>query len=136
MRNKKEPIDIWKNFFTDDMITTVLNNSNKKIMALIKKLPEEVRSNNKYTKLREVTKEELLALFGISYAKGLLGQNFLKLKQLFNVDVVHPSFSASLSFNHLVFIKAMISFDDANKRQGEQTGLLHLEKYLTSSMLR
>ena len=73
MRNKKEPIDIWKNFFTDDMITTVLNNSNEKIMALIKQLPEEVRSNNKYTYLREVTKEELLALFGISYAKGLLG---------------------------------------------------------------
>ena len=71
--NKKEPIDIWTNFFTDDMITTVLNNTNKKIMTLIKQLPEEVRSNDKYTYLREVTKEELLAFFGISYARGLLG---------------------------------------------------------------
>ena len=57
--------------FTDDMITTVLNNTNKKIMALIEQLPEEVRSNDKYTYLREVTKEELLAFFGISYARGL-----------------------------------------------------------------
>ena len=48
VRNKKEPIDIWTNFFTDDMITTVLNNTNKKIMALIEQLPEEVRSNDKY----------------------------------------------------------------------------------------
>ena len=61
MRNKKEPIDIWTNFFTDDMITTVLNNTNKKIMALIEQLPEEVRNNDKYTYLRDVTKEELLA---------------------------------------------------------------------------
>ena len=27
VRNKKEPIDIWKNFLTDDMITAVLNNT-------------------------------------------------------------------------------------------------------------
>ena len=46
VRNKKEPIDIWTNFFTDDMTTTVLNNTNKKIMPLIEKLPEEVHSND------------------------------------------------------------------------------------------
>ena len=80
MRIKKVPIDICTNFFTDDMITTVLNNTNKKIMALIEQLPEEVRSNDKYTYLREVTKEDLLAFFGISYARGLLGQYFLKLR--------------------------------------------------------
>ena len=66
--NKKEPIDIWTNFFRDDMITTVLNNTNKKIMASIEQLPKEVRSNDKYTYLREVTKAELLAFFGVSYA--------------------------------------------------------------------
>ena len=96
------------------MITTVLNYTNKKIMALIEQLPEEVRSNDKYTYLREVTKEELLTFFDISYAKSLLGQNFLKLRRFFSVDVDHPIFSASMSFNRLVFIKAMISFDDAN----------------------
>ena len=114
VRNKKELIDVWTNFFTGDVITTVLNNTNKKIMALVEQLPEEIRSNNKYTYLRKVTKEELLAFFGISYARGLLGQNFLKLRRLFSVDVGHPIFSASMSFNRLVFIKAMISFDDAN----------------------
>ena len=80
VRNKKEPIDIWTNFFTDDMITTVLNNTNKKIMALTEQLFEEVRSNDKYTYLMEVTKEELLAFFGIPYARGWLGQNFLELR--------------------------------------------------------
>ena len=116
------------------MITTVLNNTNKNIMALIEQLSEEVRSNDKYTYLREVIKEELLAFFGISYARGLLGQNFLKLRRLFSVYVGHPIFSASMSFNRLVSIKAMISFDDANsnKNNGEQTDLLYLGKYLRS----
>ena len=69
MHNKKEPIDIWTNFFKDEMITTVLNNTNKKTMALIEQLPEEVHSNDKYTYLREVTKEELLA-FLVSHMQG------------------------------------------------------------------
>ena len=50
------------------------------------------------------------------------------------MDVGHPIFSASMSFNRLVSIRAMISFDDANsdKNNGEQTDLLYLEKYLRS----
>ena len=96
VRNKNEPIDIWANLFTDDMITTVMNN-NKKIMALIEQLPEEVRSNDKYTYLREVIKEELLAFSGIS--------NFLKSRRLFCVDVGQPIFSASMSFKSPCFHK-------------------------------
>ena len=116
MRNKKEPIDIWRNFLTDDMITTVLNNANKKVMALIEQLPEEVRSNDKYKYLREVTKEEL-AFIGISHARDLFGQNFLNLRRLFTLDVGHTIFSVSMRFNYLVFIKSMISFDKAYSRQ-------------------
>ena len=121
--------------FTDDVITTVLNNTNKKIMGLIEQLPEEVRSNNKYTYLREVTKEEFLAFFGILYARDLLGQKFLELRRLFSVDVAHPIFSAGMRLNRLVFIKVMISFDDANTQQERwrANNLLHLEKYLRSS---
>ena len=47
-------------------------------------------TNDKYTYLREVTKEELLAFFGISYARDLLGQDFLKMTRYFSVDVGHP----------------------------------------------
>ena len=62
MRNKKEPVDIWTNFFADDMITTVLNNTSKKIMTLIEQLTEEVRSNDKYTYLREVSHMQVACL--------------------------------------------------------------------------
>ena len=86
-------------------------------MTLVEQLPEKVHTNDKYTYLREVIKEEFLAFFGISYARHLLGQNFLKLRRLFSVDVVYPIFSASVNFSHLVFLKAMISFNDANTRE-------------------
>ena len=49
VRNKKDPNVIWTNFFTDVVITTVLNNTNKNIMAMIEQLSEEVRSNDKYS---------------------------------------------------------------------------------------
>ena len=83
-------------------------------MTLTEQLSEEVRSNDKYTYLGEVTREELLAFFGISYSSGLLGKKFLKLRR---VCVGHPIYSASMSFNHLVFTMAMISFDDASTQQ-------------------
>ena len=66
---KKEPIDTWTNFFTDDMITTVLNNTNKKIMVLIEQMPEEVYSNDKYTYLTEVKKKSFLLVL-VSHMQG------------------------------------------------------------------
>ena len=64
--------------------------------------------------LEKLQKKRFLLFFGISNARGLLGQNFLNLRQLSSVDVGHPIFSLSISFNRLVFITTMISFDDAN----------------------
>ena len=117
MRNKKEPIDVWTNFFTDDMITAVLNNTNKKTMTLIEQLPEEVH-NHKYAYVKERSyKRRAFWFFWYLICKSLIGQNFLKLREFFSVDVGHPIFSASISFNCLVFIKVMISFDDANTQQ-------------------
>ena len=83
----------------------------------VKENPDRKKKKDKCTYHREVTKEELLAFFGILYARGLLGQNFLKLRRCFSAVVGHLIFSASTSFNSLVFIKAIISFDDANTRQ-------------------
>ena len=67
VRNKKGPIDIWTKLFADGMITTVLNNANKKIMALIEQLPEEVRSDDKYRDLKKLQK----SLFLVSHMQGI-----------------------------------------------------------------
>ena len=69
VRNKKELIDIWTNSFTDDMITTDLNNTNKKIMALIEQLPEEVRIMIKAHTLEQLQKKSFL-LFLVAHLQG------------------------------------------------------------------
>ena len=61
----------------------VLNNTNKKITALIEQLPEEVRSSDKYTCLREVTKKELLAFFWYLICKGLAWTKISKIETTF-----------------------------------------------------
>ena len=66
--HNKKPINIWTNLFTDDMITTVLNNTNKTIMALFEQLPEDVHSNDKYT-LEKLQKKSLL-IFLVTHMQG------------------------------------------------------------------
>ena len=82
VRHKKEPIDIWTNFFTDDMTTTVLNNTNKKIMAFIEQLPEEyvvmINTNTLRSYIRRVS-----CFFWYLISKGLAWIKFSKTKRTF-----------------------------------------------------
>ena len=83
MRNKKEPIDVWTNFFTDDMITAVLNNTNKKIMTWIEQLPEEVH-NHKYAYAKERSyKRRASWFFWYLMCKGLDWTKFSKTETIF-----------------------------------------------------
>ena len=50
-------------------------------------------------------------------ARGLPGQNRPKLERLFTLDVGHPIFSPSMSFNRLVLIKTTIYFDVSSTKQ-------------------
>ena len=46
---QKKNLLTYGKFFTDDMITTILSNINKKFIKLIEHLPKEVCTNYKYT---------------------------------------------------------------------------------------
>ena len=56
--------------------------------------------------MKEVTVEEIYAFIGLYIYRGLY-----KLK-LFTNDFGPPIFSATMSRNHFVFIRAHLSFDD------------------------
>ena len=43
--HKKELVDIKTTFLKEDVTTMILNNTNKKIMTVIKQLPQKVRNN-------------------------------------------------------------------------------------------
>ena len=65
---KKVAIDIWSEFITSEIITTILMYTNGKIHRVIAELPDEMKNNDKYSHIKEVTETELLAFFGFYYA--------------------------------------------------------------------
>ena len=69
--------------------------TNGKIHCVIAELPDEMKNNDKYTDIKEVTETELLAFFGFYYARSLLGQNLVHLKQLYS------------KYGHLVYAAIM-----------------------------
>ena len=63
-----------------------------------------------------VTKNELLAFFGFFYARGLLKQNLQETQRLFNSQIGHVIFAATMSYKRYCFLRSMIAFDDAASR--------------------
>ena len=51
------------------------------------------------------------------YVRGLVSQNQLQAKRLISNEICHPIFSATTSYNHMLFVKAMLTFDDPETRQ-------------------
>ena len=116
MRPKKTHSEIWSCFFTDDMIDDIIKHTNNKIESKLENLPDEIKQNNKYSYIKTVTKNELLAFFGFFYARGLLKQNLQETQRLFNSQIGHPIFAATMSYNRYCFLRSMIVFDDAASR--------------------
>ena len=86
-------------------------------MTVIEQLPEEVRNNDKHIYLRKVTKRKNACFVWYLICKGFAWKYLLKLRQLFSLDIGHPIFSASISFNCLVFLKTIASFENAITRE-------------------
>ena len=72
-RNKLSPLDIWRQFFSNENIAEVLLYTNNKISNVRSELPDESLRNDKYSYINIITESELLAFFGFMYARGLLG---------------------------------------------------------------
>ena len=81
-RNKLTPLDIWKQFFTNEIIVDILLYKNNKISNIISYLLDEILENNKYSYINIITKSELLTS-GFMYARQLFGETLLKAKKTF-----------------------------------------------------
>ena len=66
MRPNKTHSEIWSCFFTDDMIDDIIIHTNNKIESKLENLADEIKQNHKYSYIKTVRKNELLAFFGFS----------------------------------------------------------------------
>ena len=62
--------------------------------------------------MKEVTVEEIYAFIGLYIYRGLYKLNSLSVDKLFTNDFGPPIFSATMSRNRFVFIRAHLSLDD------------------------
>ena len=67
--------------------------------------------------MKKVTVEEIYAFTGLYLSRRLYKRNTLSVGKLFSNDVGPPIFSATMSRNRFVFIRADLSFDDETTRE-------------------
>ena len=67
--------------------------------------------------MKEVTVEEIYAFIGLHLYRGLYKLNTLSVDKLFSNDFGPPIFSATMSINCFVFIRAHLFFDDETTRE-------------------
>ena len=101
-------------FFTKLMLDIIVIETNQKIdetMVKIRSMLAAV-SSSRYGYVRVTNPLEVLALNGMSYMRGLLGQAHQNTNAMFHEIFGNPVFSATMSKNRFKFLIARISFDN------------------------
>ena len=107
-------MEAWKSFFTDEILEVIVKSTNEKI----RKFTNQVgRTAQKAFFFHETNKIEIAALFGLMYARGLLGQANLALHIVYREGFSHPVFGATMSRDRMKFLLSKISFDEEATRQ-------------------
>ena len=107
-------LDHLKLFLTDAMFTEVLTSINNRINKVIEELPED--TSDKYTFLKPVGMEELLAFFGLFYYRALWQQNKMSIRTLYS-ETGPSIYGATMARDRFQFLLKHLSFDDPESRQ-------------------
>ena len=108
----------WMLFFTKTMLDIIVIETNRKIeetMVQLQSMPV-ADSSSRYEYMRLTNPSEVLALIGMIYMRGLLGQAHQSINAMFHEIFGNPVFSATMSRNRFKFLIAHISFDDHTTR--------------------
>ena len=104
------------NFFTPDMLSHIIHNTNKKIENLHAKLLLRGHDITSVPYLKNTCSSEILAFIGLLYLRGLLGLNNHDVAILLNDLTGNPVFGDTMSTNRFKFLFSNISFVDFETR--------------------
>ena len=118
VQNAPSPRTAFELFFTADIVQSIVLHTNTKVQNTLSKLPDNlVTQDSRYSYMKEVTVEEIYAFIGLYLYHGLYKLNTLSVDKLFFNDFGPPIFSATMSRNRFVFIRAHLSFDGKTTRE-------------------
>ena len=110
-------IDAFRVFFDDNIIDTIVTNTNKRINMSIEKIPVETVESGKFPHIKPIDRIDLLATIGLMYFRGLYRGNQHSVNLLFSPDRGIPIFGATMSRLRFQFITRHLSFDDIDTRE-------------------
>ena len=118
VKDKKSPLQAWMLFFTKTMLDIIVIETNRKIEETMMQLQSmlAVDSSSRYGYIRLTNPSEVLALIGMIYMRGLLGQAHQSTNVMFHKIFGNLVFSATMSRNRFKFLIAHISLDDHTSR--------------------
>lgn len=110
--NNPSPEDVWRLFFTNDILQEIVVNTNKKL--------EELRRNLKTpdsSSYRNTNKEEIEALLGLLILCSIFKSGREKLSSLFSADSTgRPIFRGIMSLKRCETLLLALRFDDSSTR--------------------
>lgn len=111
LQNVTEPLEIWKNFFTDQMMDLVVTHTNQEI--------ERVKCHYLRASYARLTnKDEISALIGVLLLSGVQKSSKLNAAELFSSKGTSPEiFLLAMSEQRFRFLIRFLNFDDKTTRQ-------------------
>jgi hypothetical protein len=110
-KDAKEPIEVWKLYFTDDMISEITQNTNIWI----------AQNRCKYSRERdakETTPDEIKCVIGILYMAGVMKSSHQLLEDLWSTDGFGIDFfRCAMSIKRFKFLLIAMRFDDIRSRE-------------------
>ena len=113
----KTPREVFDLFITRSMVDTVVQSTNKRIQETINKLGDALEEDDTKPFVRTTDAEEIYALFGLFYFRGLLGVNLKAVHRLFSDRYGHPVFGGTMSRNRFSFLSGHLCFDYPSTRR-------------------
>lgn len=108
--------DVWRLFFDNDIIQTVVINTNVKLAYVREKIAAGKRSN-----FRNTDSEEVNALIGMLLLSSVLKSNNENMTSLFSKDEFsRPIFRATMSEKRYKVLIAYLRFDEAHTREARK----------------
>ena len=117
-KDKKSPLQAWTLFSTKTMLDIIVIETNRKIEETVMQLQSMLAtdSSSRYGYIRLTNPSEVLALIGIIYMRGLLGQVHQGTNAMYHEIFGNPVFSATMSRSRFKFLITHILFDDYTSR--------------------
>ena len=99
------------------MVEIVVESTNERIEDTIDDLGEDLAGNDTEPFTCTIDAQEIYALFGLFYFRGLLGLSLNVVLRLFSEKYRQPVFGSTMSRNRFSFLSALLCFDDTSTQR-------------------